>query len=705
MREKNLRLFATLMAMLVGVAIFVYIEYFSKSYLQKGFNTLNDLDKIQLNLNALDGELLKSTYFLYYNYDRINRLILETESIVDDICHSEIIHESSFVDCKKRLSKFKNDFEKYRESIERFLTINASIKNSVIYLPRLQLEAYSRFDTTKADRMKLIVSMSRINAGIFLSKNALDKDFLEDISRIGKDMGKEMTDLEKDEYELLRTYLLHLNIYLENFPIYLSDITSLVDNSINSEIAEVIESFKVDLRKKLTEVKNTTRILVSLYILSLIVLVYFIILTDRENRDLHNIKEKLYISLITDQLTGLKNRRAFAEDIANLEHPTLILVNIDRFKHFNEFYGSNIGDKVLQEIAKILKKSVPKRYFVSLYRLGGDDFGLLYHCDPGLQRQIEYYNRLLQYIVVDIDGLNLSLSFTLGASRESDRLLETADIALKYAKSSKRERYAVYSEALDNRKEIEQNLEMIRMIKDALTQKKLIPYYQPILNLHTMKIEKFESLARISTDKSYETVQPGKFLTMAKEAKLSGEITFAMLGQTLETAREFENYNFSINLSTEDMASEFDSKKIISLLEKNRDICDRIILEILESEEILDYGVISDFIKETKSMGCRIAIDDFGSGYSNFEKLLKLDIDILKIDGSLISRLDSDEQAEMIVRTIMNFAKFAGVETIAEYVHSEKILEIVKEIGIDYAQGYIIGKAENHPLTDAERPR
>jgi len=112
-------------------------------------------------------------------------------------------------------------------------------------------------------------------------------------------------------------------------------------------------------------------------------------------------------------------------------------VNIDRFKHFNEFYGSNIGDRVLQEIAKILKKSVPKRYFVSLYRLGGDDFGLLYHCDPGLQRQIEYYNRLLQYIVVDIDGLNLSLSFTLGASRESDRLLETADIALKYAKAQR----------------------------------------------------------------------------------------------------------------------------------------------------------------------------------------------------------------------------------------------------------------------------
>jgi EAL domain-containing protein (putative c-di-GMP-specific phosphodiesterase class I) len=135
-----------------------------------------------------------------------------------------------------------------------------------------------------------------------------------------------------------------------------------------------------------------------------------------------------------------------------------------------------------------------------------------------------------------------------------------------------------------------------------------------------------------------------------------------------------------------------DRNLIIALLKGAGETASKITLEILESEEIYDYEVVKQFIKEVRRFGCKVAIDDFGSGYSNFENILALDIDIIKIDGTLIHRIDHDSHAELIVRTIVAFAKEAGFKTVAEYVHSDSILKMAEAIGIDYAQGYYIGK-------------
>jgi EAL domain-containing protein (putative c-di-GMP-specific phosphodiesterase class I) len=123
-------------------------------------------------------------------------------------------------------------------------------------------------------------------------------------------------------------------------------------------------------------------------------------------------------------------------------------------------------------------------------------------------------------------------------------------------------------------------------------------------------------------------------------------------------------------------------------------ISSRIIFEILESEGIDDYQHLSNFIKNMKSHGCKIAIDDFGSGYSNFAHILNLDIDILKLDGSLIRNLTNDERTVRIVETIVNFSKQAGIQTIAEFVCDEEVYNSVKQLGIDYSQGYYTGKPQ-----------
>ena len=162
------------------------------------------------------------------------------------------------------------------------------------------------------------------------------------------------------------------------------------------------------------------------------------------------------------------------------------------------------------------------------------------------------------------------------------------------------------------------------------------------------------------------------------------------------------SYNrFSINLSYLDIINPDTTSFILEKLEEFS-IGPFIIFEILESDSIDNYEALVSFIDQVKSYGAKIAIDDFGAGYSNFERLTKLDIDFIKIDGSLIKNIDKNEEAKIIVETIVTFAKKLGIATIAEYVHSRQILECVKELGIDFAQGFYIGKPKDTPTTVLE---
>ena len=158
----------------------------------------------------------------------------------------------------------------------------------------------------------------------------------------------------------------------------------------------------------------------------------------------------------------------------------------------------------------------------------------------------------------------------------------------------------------------------------------------------------------------------------------------------------------SINLSSLDIEKEETRDILYELLERYSSDTSRIVFELLEDESVKDFAVIKRFIQKVKKLGVMIAIDDFGAGYSNFERLTKLDIDFIKIDGSLIKNIDKNEEAKIIVETIVTFAKKLGIATIAEYVHSRQILECVKELGIDFAQGFYIGKPKDTPTTVLE---
>jgi EAL domain-containing protein (putative c-di-GMP-specific phosphodiesterase class I) len=183
------------------------------------------------------------------------------------------------------------------------------------------------------------------------------------------------------------------------------------------------------------------------------------------------------------------------------------------------------------------------------------------------------------------------------------------------------------------------------------------------------------------------------YLDILKESKYGFILTHIMIQKSCEIMQHKE-CSFSINLSINDIINPATITVILDTFTLYPNISSRIIFEILESEGIDDYQHLSNFIKNMKSHGCKIAIDDFGSGYSNFAHILNLDIDILKLDGSLIRNLTNDERTVRIVETIVNFSKQAGIQTIAEFVCDEEVYNSVKKLGIDYSQGYYTGKPE-----------
>ncbi len=194
-----------------------------------------------------------------------------------------------------------------------------------------------------------------------------------------------------------------------------------------------------------------------------------------------------------------------------------------------------------------------------------------------------------------------------------------------------------------------------------------------------------------------ELVSPFFFLDIGIQSKLYPKMLNQMLSKAFEYYKASDK-DFSINFSIEDMLDPQLVNPILKLINKYK-MGKRIVIEILESENITDYNVINEALSKFKSFGCQIAIDDFGSGYSNFEHILKLKLDIIKIDGSLIKNIDTDKGAELLVKTIIAFSRGAGLKTVAEYVHNAAVFKKVRSLGIDYLQGYFIAPPSEHLFT------
>jgi len=407
--------------------------------------------------------------------------------------------------------------------------------------------------------------------------------------------------------------------------------------------------------------------------------------------ELVNSKKELKVTFLTDPLTSLGNRFKMIEDIEKRYRVYLAIIDIHYFKEVNDFYGHEVGDEVILDLAGRLFEFFKIKGF-EVYHLHGDEFSIL--AEERYTSKNKFYDLLQDFIDKNKkysfvkDENHITIRLTCGVSYSDSNSVNEADVAHIKAKRINKE-IVEYSDDINVDEEYKKNLEWTNEIKNAINENRIKAFYQPIVNTQTDKIEKYETLMRlIKTDG--EEVSPFFFLHIAKKTRLYKELTKIVVTQAFE---KFSNtkYEFSINLSAEDIIMHDVGDWIFELARKYK-VSSQVVIEIVESEGIESFDMVDTFIKNTKEHGMKIAIDDFGTGYSNFEYLIKLNTDYLKIDGSLIKEIDKNEKLYGVVETIVEFAKKNNIKVIGEFIATEPLYEKIKELNIDFGQGFFLGK-------------
>lgn len=388
-------------------------------------------------------------------------------------------------------------------------------------------------------------------------------------------------------------------------------------------------------------------------------------------------------------LTGLPNRKALQEHLQVKGYKTIALINIDSFKSVNNLYGNRIGDEVLKIIGNRIHNSIEGMKPYKLFKLHADEYAIVVMNSSSPDEDLEYLKRLPGKIdgIINIREIEIYPSFTLGIHHGEYSLLEDADMALKRAKKDRKD-VVIYNEFMNTKLEYRDKHSIINKLMLGLSETSIIPAYQPILNLENDNIESYKALARLSIKD--EVLTPEKFLELAKEMRVYHRITEQMIDRTFIYFKE-RDISFHINLDNDDFEHEKTTSLIITKLVEYQ-IGPKVCFEILETAELKNPDKVIKFINMVKSLGCKIAIEDFGSGFSSFYNLISFRVDYLKIDASLIRNIDTSEESQVIVRSIISVAREMNMKTVAEHVDSEVILRKIRHLGIDYAQGYYIGK-------------
>ncbi|MDD2887484.1 MAG: EAL domain-containing protein [Aliarcobacter sp.] len=397
--------------------------------------------------------------------------------------------------------------------------------------------------------------------------------------------------------------------------------------------------------------------------------------------------------LYTDKLTNLPNRNKLKKDLDENHIDLMALLDVDEFSTINDLFGEKIGDTILFELANKLKHFFNEDDYI-VYRIEADKFTIV--SKKNNQDVNEFYNLCKTFadkiekesLLIDEDEIDINITIGI-AQGDGARAFKYSQRVINYART-KLQRIMIYNESFKIQQSFEENIKWVKQLKIGFRENLFQAYFQPIVDTKTKEIHKYEALIRYITKEGVE-IAPFHFINVAKKTKLYPNIIKIVIQDAFKLIKN-KNKRVSVNISFDDIANEETTAFIYEILEKNKDFTEFLEFEILESEEISDFNEVAKFIAEIKKFNCIVGVDDFGAGYSNFNLLTLLDIDFVKIDGSLIERINSSKDLEIIVNTIANFSKEFKVKTVAEYVSDEDIYNKIKELNIDYCQGYYFDK-------------
>ena len=416
-----------------------------------------------------------------------------------------------------------------------------------------------------------------------------------------------------------------------------------------------------------------------------------------------------------DALTGLVNRHEFDRRLkAALQtakdedkHHVLLYLDLDQFKVINDSCGHQAGDQLLSQLAVVLRDKIRARD--TLARLGGDEFGLLLeNCPLG---QAEEVAEQLRETVRGFRFVWRDRSFSVGVSigmvpitadaLSVDEVLGAADVACYTAKDLGRDRVHVYIQGDAELARRHDEMRWVGRIKEAMDEGRFFLHRQCIqaLNHEPEPLQYSEFLLRMR-DEDGRTILPGTFIPAAERygimLQLDRWVVKAVMDcLTNEACREsgvVESGLFFVNLSGASLSDEAFFAFIAEQLQRTGLAPERLCFEITETAAVANLYAAVTFIKSIRGLGCSFALDDFGAGLSSFSYLKSIPVDFLKIDGGFVRELVDDPMNHAIVRAVNEIGHVAGLRTIAEFVESDAVLDSLREIGVDFAQGYAIGR-------------
>jgi len=449
----------------------------------------------------------------------------------------------------------------------------------------------------------------------------------------------------------------------------------------------------------------------ALLFISVVVLILGMIIATVVTSRVSKANSKIAHLASHDDLTGLANRREFelqlARTVETAAHSErqfgLMYLDMDRFKIVNDTCGHHAGDKLLKELSDKISARLRKSDIFA--RIGGDEFAVIASARTfeSIAVLADDIRALVNDYVFTYANQHFKVSLSIGLIpvrgdiTDLETLLTNVDSACYIAKQSGRNRvYIARSNDADISK-YKSDIASIQFIREAVTENRLKLYYQPVfkINADGVHLEHCEILLRIIS-KSGEVLSPAEFIPLAEKYNLMHEIDRWVLEHVLQWVREHQHaYHLPrllINLSgLSFIDSEFLDFTVQQLQQDGIDP-QRIAFEITETAAVDNMDLARGFMQRIKSLGCRFALDDFGSGFSTFAYLKNLPIDYLKIDGSLVRNIATDRMDMEMVRAINQIGHTVGAQTIAEFVENDEILDILRDIGVDYAQGYGLQK-------------
>ena len=419
---------------------------------------------------------------------------------------------------------------------------------------------------------------------------------------------------------------------------------------------------------------------------------------------------KLKKTLITDPMTGFSNRTGFADSFAiTLEtarfkgfYAALLVIDIDNLQNINDSLGSAAGDKVILDVAEVLKQF--QREYIQIFRYGDDEFAVII-------TNFESNDSLVNFIDCIYDAFRLKQISVSGGvamfptnTEQKDEMIRFADMAVHYAKKNGKNTF-VYFEPEMHRIFI-QRLTLQSKMNAALLESNFTQYYQPQFDVQTGTLRGFEALIRWN-DEELGSIAPSVFIPIAEETGLIVPIGRWVLKTAITTLKTWQaKYNFrgiiSVNVSPIQLLNDDFIEELEDLIFEYRIDPELLEIEITEGVMINNMNEAIEKLRQIKAMGCRVSLDDFGTGYSSLSYLQMLPLNTLKIDKAFINDITSKDGVQAtITRSIIDMVEKMGLETIAEGVENTEQLDLLNKFNCNFVQGFLRGKPMPYQLCDA----